>query len=152
MSYQLQQPFKARQGGADVEYTELSIPDIVTVGMMRQVSPGNTLLRAHALTEVCAGLGPFEAAKLATADAMGYVAAIGELLTPHDEPGFALPEIKPVRALMAKITAEPTEQVEFAAQVLQHSGMARSEIDAMDVRAFIPAARLVAQAVASPKK
>ncbi|MNR63607.1 hypothetical protein D3C85_1859750 [compost metagenome] len=50
------------------------------------------------------------------------------------------PTIKPVKALVAKITADFTRQpIEFCAQVLQHSGMKREVIDALDCRAFSPA-------------
>lgn len=149
--YQLKHPFKARRKGIEVEYTELPMPDVITVGMLRKVPAGNSLLRSHALTEVCAGLGPFEAAKLSTADALGYTSGMAHLLEPLEEPAFELPQIRPVRALMAKITAEPSNPVEFAAQVLQHSGMQASAIDAMDVRGFLPAVPVVVESVIDPK-
>lgn len=149
--YTLKHPFVGRHKGADVDWHELPLPAVVTVGMLRQVPAGNSLLRAHALTEVCAGLGPFEAAKVNTADAVGYTNALADLLEPFDEPGFALPVIRPVRALMAKITVEPSNPVEFVAQVLQHSGMTAAVIDALDVRAYLPALAPVMEQVTNPK-
>lgn len=149
--YQLITPFKSRRDGVDVEYTELPVPEVVTVAMMRRLPVGSELIFAHGLAEICAGLNAFEAAKLTTPDAIGYTDFIAELITAFDEPGFEIPEIKPVKALVAKITASVSQSVEFAAQVLQHSGMKRELINAMDIRAFLPAVEAIKEAVISPK-
>ena len=150
-TYTLKHPFTARIKGADVEYTELPIPEVITVAMMRKITATGTLLFAHELTEICAGLGPFEAAKLKTPDALAYVEALEELLLGKEEPGFSIPEIKPFKALLQKITVDPRRSIEFAAQVLQHSGMNRADIDAMDFRDFEPAVPLVLEKFPGPK-
>ncbi|MDO9151108.1 MAG: hypothetical protein Q7U33_07000, partial [Methylotenera sp.] len=64
---------------------------------------------------------------------------------------FEMPEIKVFKALLKKITVEPNRPTEFVAQVLQHSGMARDDIDAMDYRAFAPAIPLVLEMFPGPK-
>lgn len=150
-TYTLKHPFTARIKGADVEYTELPIPEVITVAMMRKVAAPGSLLFAHELTEVCAELGPFEAAKLQTPDALGYIEAVEDLLKGKNEAGFTIPEIKPFKALLQKITVEPRRSVEFVAQALQHSGMKRSDIDAMDYRDFVPAVTLVLEKFPGPK-
>jgi hypothetical protein len=153
MYYTLKTPFKARRDGADVEFTELQIPEVITVGMMRKIPMGQTLLAAHVLAEVCSGLNQIEASKLTTPDALDYSNELHPLMTPFDEPGFKVPEIKPVKALIARITADMhAQRVEFAAQVLQISGMPRDEIDAMDYRAFEPAIAGVIQIFVGPNK
>lgn len=152
MTYTLQKPFKSRRNGEDVQITELEVPEIVTVGMMRKVPQGNALLAAHGMTEACAKLGLMDAAKLETPDAVAYSNLLVDKLNPHDEPGFKVPEIKPIRALIAKITADINSQpIEFAAQVLEHSGMQRAEIDAMEIGAFLPAVELITGAFIGPK-
>ncbi|WP_418132495.1 hypothetical protein ABL849_17305 [Variovorax sp. 375MFSha3.1] len=153
--YQLKTPFKARRDGADIEFTELPFPEVVTVKMMRKVPVANTLLAAHVLAEVCSGLNQIEASKLTTPDALDYSNELQalQLLTPFDEPGFVVPQIKPVKALIARISADPhTQRVEFVAQVLQLSGMSREEIDAMDYRAFEPAMAGVAEIFVGPNR
>lgn len=151
VTYTLKKPFTARIKGADVEFTELKVPEIITVAMMRKVAAPGSLLFAHGITEVCAELGPFEAAKLETQDALGYLETLEDLLKGNDEPGFTIPEIKPFKALLQKITVEPTRSIEFVAQVLQHSGMKRSDIDAMDYRDFEPAVSPVLEMFPGPK-
>ncbi|WP_137860799.1 hypothetical protein [Variovorax sp. 3P27G3] len=151
--YTLKAPFKSRRDGVDVEFTELPLPTVLTVGMMRKVPMGNTLLAAHVLTELCAGLNQFEAAKLTTPDALDYANELQPLMVPFEEAGFKVPPIKPVRALIAKITADINAQrVEFAAQVLQHSGMPREEIDALDFRAFEPAVAGITEIFVGPNR
>jgi hypothetical protein len=149
--YPLKKPFTARIKGADVEFIELPLPEVITVGTMRKVVAPGSLLFAHNLTEICAGLGPFEAAKLETQDALGYLHAMEELLVGNPVAGFDLPEIKPFKALLQKITVEPSRAVEFVAQVLQLSGMKRSDIDAMDYREFEPVVRPVLELFPGPK-
>lgn len=149
--YPLKKPFTARIKGADVEFIELPLPELITVGMMRKVVAPGSLLFAHNLTEVCAGLGPFEAAKLETQDALGYLHAMEELLVGNPVAGFELPEIKPFKALLQKITVEPSRAVEFVAQVLQLSGMKRADIDAMDYREFEPVISPVLELFPGPK-
>ncbi|WP_298702679.1 hypothetical protein [uncultured Variovorax sp.] len=153
--YQLKTPFKARRDGADIEFTELPFPEVITVKMMRKVPMAQTLLAAHVLAEQCAGLNQIEASKLTTPDALDYaneLQALG-LLTPSEEPGFKVPEIKPVKSLIARISADPhAQRVDFAAQVLQLSGMSREEIDEMDYRAFEPAIAAITAIFIGPNK
>ncbi|MDP2380738.1 MAG: hypothetical protein Q8M35_09715 [Pseudohongiella sp.] len=150
-TYKLTAPFDVRRNNENVQITELPLPEVVTVGLMRKVVASGSLLFAHELTEACAGLGPFEAAKLQTPDALGYISTIEGLLWPEPLPGFEMPEIKVFKALLKKITVEPNRPTEFVAQVLQHSGMARDDIDAMDYRAFAPAIPLVLEMFPGPK-
>ncbi|HYW57676.1 MAG TPA: hypothetical protein VE934_11990 [Polaromonas sp.] len=149
--YTLKHPFTARIKGQDEPFTTLPLPEVVTVGLMRKVQASGSLLFAHELTEACAGLGPFEAAKLQTPDAVGYIEAIEALLLPNEQAGFELPEIKVFKALLKKITVEPNRPTEFVAQVLQHSGMPRAEIDAMDYRDFAPVIETVLEMFPGPK-
>jgi hypothetical protein len=149
--YVLKHPFTARLKGADVEFHQLDVPQLITVGQMRKVVGSTTMLFAHGLTEVLAGLGPFEAAKLQTPDAIGYVAQLDALMEARPEPGFVIPEIKVFKALLQKITVDTDRKVEFVAQVLQHSGMKRTDIDAMDYRDFAPAVPLVLELFPGPK-
>lgn len=149
--YQLKVPFIARQKGKDVEYTELPIPEVITVGMMRKLTPETSLLFAHDVTDMCAGLGPFESNKLHTSDALGYLEFISDLLEPKDEPSFEVPVISAFRPMLKKITVEAGRQIEFVAQVLQLSGMKRPDIDAMDYRDFAPAIPLVLGMFPTPK-
>lgn len=149
--YALKKPFVSRQKGKDVEYNELPLPDVVTVGMMRKIKTSTSLLFAHELTELCAGLGPFEANKLHTADALGYVSSIDALLEPRPVASFEIPAISAFKPLLMKVTVDPTRQIEFVAQVLQISGMKRADIDAMDYRDFIPAVPLVLEMFPDPK-
>lgn len=152
MTYVLQTPYKSRRDGQDVLVTELDVPDVVTVGMMRKVPVGNALLAAHCLTEACAKISTFDAAKLQTPDAIGYSNLLTDKLAAHEVAGFEVPEIKPVRALIAKITADINAQpIDFAAQVLQHSGMPRAEIDAMAIGAFLPAVEQIIGVFIDPK-
>jgi hypothetical protein len=75
------------------------------------------------------------------------------LLTPSEEPGFKVPEIKPVKSLIARISADPhAQRVDFSAQVLQLSGMSREEIDEMDYRAFEPAIAAITAIFIGPNK
>ena len=150
-SYTLKVPFTARQKGADVEYPELPIPEVITVGMMRKLQTTTSLLFAHDLTDLCAELGPFEANKLHTSDALGYVEAINDLLEPRLEPSFTIPQISAFRPLLSKITVNPNRKIEFIAQVLQLSGMSRANIDAMDYRDFAPAVDRVMEMFPNPK-
>ena len=151
--YQLKTPFKARRDGADIEFTELPLPEFISVKVMRRVPAANTLLAAHVLVEQCAGLNQIEASKLTTPDALEYANELQPLLTPFDEPGFKVPEIKPVKALVARISADPhAQRVEFAAQVLQLSGMSREAIDEMDYRAFEPAIAAITEVFIGPNK
>ena len=152
MTYTLQTPYKSRRDGQDVDVTELEIPEVVTVKMLRKVPPGNTMTKAHALVEACTGMSAFDAAKLTTPDALGYSEALGDRLIPHDEPSFKVPDIKPVKTLIQKITVDVDHPVEFAAQVLQAQGMPRAEIDEMDVRGFIPVIDLIMGAFVGPKR
>ena len=152
MTYLLQTPYKSRRNGKDLEVTELDLPEVVTVKMLRAVAPGNTMAKAHALVEACTGMSPFDANSLTTPDALGYTAALADLLVPHAEASFVVPVIKPVKTLIQKITVDVDHPVEFAAQVLQAQGMPRADIDAMDVRGFIPAIELVMAAFVGPKK
>lgn len=149
--YTLKAPFTARQKGADVEYTELPLPEIITVGIMRKIKSSQTLLFAHDLTELCAGLGPFEANRLHTSDALGYVAAIDTLLEPNQEASFQLPEILAFKPLLMKVTADINQRIEFVAQVLALSGMKKDVINAMDYRDFAPAVPLVLEMFPDPK-
>ena len=150
--YTLKHPFKSRRDGRDVEVAELPLPELITVGMFRKAPlRGNQMLWAHHMTEVCTGLNPIDASKVMTPDAIGYVAELAELLEPAADHGFELPEIRPVRALVAKITVDQSDALEFAAQVLQHSGMKLADINAMDVRQFLPAVPLVLGQMADPK-
>lgn len=151
-SHPLRFPFKSRRNGEDVEISELPLPEVITVGMFRRAPiKANQILWAHNLTEVCAKLGPYDAAKLMSPDAVDYVATLAPLLEADDAPGFDVPKIRPVKALISKITASVNEPVEFAAQLLEHSGMKASEINAMDVRKFLPAVELVLSQMADPK-
>jgi len=151
-TYPLQKPFKSRRNQQDVLVEELSVPEILTVGMMRKVPNGNTLLAAHAMVEVCAGLSVIDGSKVETPDAIGYSNLLTDMLTPNEEPGFEIPEIKPVRALIAKITVDINSRpIEFCAQVLQHSGMDRDSIDALDVRDFLPAVQTIVAVFTDPK-
>jgi hypothetical protein len=151
MFYLLQTPFKSRRDGADVMVTELPIPTVITVGMMRKITPKTSLLFAHDLTELCAGLSPFDGSKLTTPDALAYVTMLEPLLESAAEPGFELPEIKVFKALLQKVSVNPDRPTEFAAQVLQASGMKREDIDAMDYRSFAPAVPLVLELFPGPK-
>ncbi|MES2685740.1 MAG: hypothetical protein V4706_02900 [Pseudomonadota bacterium] len=148
--YVLEHPFTARVNGVDTQVEQLAVPEIVTVGMMRKIAAGTTMLFAHELTEALAGLGPFEAAKLQTPDAIAYTKLVNPLLDAKAEPGFAIPEIKVFKALLKKITVDTDRKVEFVAQVLQHSGMKRADIDAMDFRDFAPAMPLVLELFPGP--
>lgn len=150
-SYKLQVPFTGRRNNESVQFTELPLPELVTVGMMRKLKPSTSMLFAHDFTELCARLGPHEAAKLETPDAVGYMAAAIELLTPATEAGFEVPEIRPMKSLLQKITVDVNHPVEFVAQVLQHSGMDRAEIDAMDYRKFAPAVPTIMEIFPGPK-
>lgn len=149
--YTLKHPFVARQAGADVEYAELPIPEVITVAMMRKIKSATTMLFAHELTEICAGLGPFEANKLATPDALGYTQAVSDLLEPRDEPGFVIPKISAFKPLLMKVTVDVDRRVEFVAQVLSHSGIKNDVINAMDYRDFAPAVALVLEMFPGPK-
>lgn len=150
-NYTLQAPFSGRRNNETVQFTELPLPELVTVGMMRKLKPSTSMLFAHDFTELCAKLGPHEAAKLETPDAVGYMAAAIDLLTPAAEAGFDIPEIRPYKSLLQKITVDVNHPVEFVAQVLQHSGMARADIDAMDYRAFAPAVQIIVEIFPGPK-
>lgn len=148
-------PIKARRNNADHTITELDIPEVVTVGMMRKVEPStNELLQALNLTAVLAGLDPISASKLETQDAIAYVETITTLglITANDVAGFDVPVIKPLRAALQKVTASISNSLEFSAQVLEAAGMKRSEIDAMDFRDFAPAIPKITEAFISPKK
>ncbi len=150
--YTLKYPFKSRRDGRDVEITELAIPSAVTVSMFRKAGPtGNQLLWAHQFTEVCAGLNAIDASKLMTPDALGYVEELLPLITPFDEVTVAIPEIKPVKSVIAKITANPNDTAEFAAQILAASGFKREELDNMDVRQFLPMLPQILEAMSDPK-
>ena len=151
MFYLLQTPIKTRRNNQDETLAELPLPEQVTVGMMRKMTAKTSLLFAHELTELCAALGPFEASKLTTPDALAYVSTLEELLEPALEPGFDVPEIKVFKALLQKVTVNPDRPVEFVAQVLQASGMKRDEIDALDYRAFAPVVPLVLEMFPGPK-
>ena len=150
-TYVLQYPFKTRKNNADTEYSELLIPEVITVGMMRRIVPSTSIMFAFDLTEVCAGLTPFDMVKLHSSDAAGYADAVSDMLKPNETHNFEIPEIKPFKALLSKITVETAQPVEFAAQVLQHSGMRRAEIDTMDYRDFAPALPHILGAFISPK-
>jgi hypothetical protein len=149
--YKLQKPFTARRDNANFEFTDLVIPDVITVGMMRRVKSATQILFAYDLTEVCAGLNPFDMLKLHSADAAGYAEAVSDLLQPNETHNFEIPEIKPFKALLAKITVDAAQPVEFAAQVLQHSGMSAATINAMDFRDFAPAIQIILGAFIGPK-
>jgi hypothetical protein len=149
--YKLQTPFTARRDNANFEFTDLVIPEIITVGMMRRVKSATQILFAYDLTEVCAGLNPFDMLKLHSADAAGYAESVSDLLQPRETHNFEIPEIKPFKALLAKITVDAAQPVEFAAQVLQHSGMSAATINAMDFRDFAPAIQIILGAFISPK-
>lgn len=149
--YTLKVPFVTRQAGADVEYTELPIPEVITVGMMRKIKSSTSMLFAHELTEICAGLGVFEANKLATPDALAYTVAVAELLEPRDEPAFVIPKISAFKPLLMKVTVDADRRIEFVAQVLSHSGMKTDVINAMDYRDFAPAVPLVLEMFPGPK-
>jgi len=136
--YKLKTPFTSRRDNAPYEFTELQVPDVITVGMFRKVSQGKVLVSLHQLTEVCAGLSPFDGVKLESPDAVAYGALVGDLLIPNEANTFVAPVIRPLKALVARITVDPDQPVEFAAQVLQHSGVSSSELNAMDVRDFLP--------------
>lgn len=152
MFYTLKTPFKSRKNGEDIQIVELAMPDVITVGMMRKVASGNALLAAHSLAEVCAGLSVIDGSKLESPDAIEYSNLMADKLTAHELAGFEIPPIKPVRALVAKITADiNNQQIEFAAQVLQHSGMKREVIDAMEIGAFLPAVPTIVGAFIGPK-
>lgn len=150
--YTLSHPIKSRRNGQDVMLEELPLPEVITVGQFRRAGPtANQMLWAHQITEVCAGLNAIDASKLLTPDALGYAAELAELLTPFDEPGLQLPEIRPVKALVQRLSVGPDNPVEFAAQVLLASGVKRETLDAMDVRAFLPAVQPVLGAMSDPK-
>lgn len=149
--YTLKTPYPSRRNGETVQVTELQLPEVVTVGMMRKVRQGLALMAAHDVTEVCSGMTAFDASKLTTPDALGYADSLGDRLRPFDEPGFAVPEIKPVKTLVQKLTADVSQPIEFAAQVLQHSGMKKADIDAMDVRGFLPAVEQIVESFTDPK-
>ena len=152
-TYTLKHPFKSRRLGQDVEVTELPLPQTVTVGMFRKAgSHANQLLWAHQMTEACAGLNAIDASKLMTPDAIGYVTALAPMLEPtEDEPSLQVPEIRPVKALVQRITAAPTDAAEFVAQVLVASGVKAGELDSLDVRQFLPVMQGVLEAMSDPK-
>ena len=152
-TYTLKHPFKSRRQGQDVEVTELPLPQVITVGLFRKAGNfGNQLLWAHQMTEAAAGLNAIDASKLMTPDAIGYVSELASLLEPTDEhPDFVIPEIRPVKALVKRITATPQEAAEFVAQVLIASGVKASDLDGMDVRKYLPLIQPVLEAMSDPK-
>ena len=152
MIYTLKTPFKSRRNGADVLIEQLEVPEVITVGMMRKVSQATHLLAAHTMTEACAKLSVLDASKVQTPDAIAYSNLLTDKLAPHDEVGFEMPEIKPIRALIAKLTADIQAQpIEFAAQVLEHSGMKREDINALEIGAFLPAVEGIVEVFTGPK-
>lgn len=136
--YKLTAPFTSRKNNADYEFTELPVPDVITVGMYRKITHGKLLITVMQLTEVCAGLSAFDGAKLESPDAFGYYALISDLLVPNDATTFEAPVVRPVKSLIARITVDPDQPVEFACQVFQNSGMSSSELNAMDIRDLLP--------------
>lgn len=152
MFYKLITPFKSRQNGQDVTISELEVPEVVTVAMMRKVDQSSALMAAHTLTEACAKLSMIDGSKLESPDAIGYSNLLTDKLTPDELIGFELPLIRPVKSVIAKLTADiNTQSIEFAAQVLEHSGMKREDIDAMPIGQFLPAVNLVKGAFIGPK-
>jgi hypothetical protein len=149
--YQLKSPIKSRVNGEDVTITDLPIPTVITVGMMRRVNFSNALLLAIELTTVCAGLDAWSEAKLQSADAIAYTQELSALLEPNINSTFTLPEIRPVKAQIAKITANLSQGLEFACQALQVSGMSRDTLDAMDVRDFLPHVEKIIEVFTNPK-
>ena len=149
--YTLKTPFDSRVDGQTIKVTELLVPELITVGMMRKVQQGSVLGAAHDLTNACAGLNVFDASKVTTPDALGYVEDLSDLLQPFEVASFEVPEIKPIQALVKKITVDATQPIEFCAQVLQHHGFKKTEIDAMDLRGFMPAIEEIMRSFFDPK-
>lgn len=164
--YQLKTPIKSRQKGADIEITELALPEVVTVGMMAaaQRQSGTDEAMAHNIDMAASisGLDPFTAAKLSLADALGYLEALKKagLLGRQEgvEPEFIepiepieLPVIKPLRSSLKGVTATHFQPVELALQVLEKSGNPRAQYLSIDIRAFMPPASVMLMNLIDPK-
>jgi hypothetical protein len=157
-SYTLKTPIKARKGGEDTLIETLDIPEKITVGMMRaaqrEAPTSQPLLFAICAAEQWSGLTPFAAAKLTFPDARAYTDACSDAGLLNDESyesSFEVPEIKPVKTAIAKITAGVDRPIEMAAQILEASGIARVKLDALDVREILPHLQTIIEAMIDPK-
>lgn len=137
MSYKLLSPIKYRKDGQDAFLTELELPSVVTVKMMRQVKDvKKTLSVPIDIAAAAANLTPLQKSGLELPDALAYVTMLNDagLLDANEESAIKIPQVKPVMSLINRITADTNAVYDFAAQVLILSGANEAEINAMDAR------------------
>jgi hypothetical protein len=136
---QLQNPIPTIINGEKTEITELVAPEVITVGTARKIRASQFQNKTMYIIEaagVIAGLKPNEWALLHAPDALEFIGDVAHLMDVDEDHGIDLSQVKPVRALAAKLSADPqTHPVEWAAQILQFgAGMKREEVDALDLR------------------
>jgi hypothetical protein len=149
--YALLEPIKTRVNGEDEYITELTIPEFISVGDFRGIGFGKYTQAVNTANVViaCSKLKKTEETALQSPDSLRCFEMISDLglLDFKDECSQELTEIiqniKPVMVLVRKITAEMSDIVEFACQVLELNRVNKAELNEMDIRDFMPAAIMV---------
>lgn len=145
--YTLNTPLTAIVDGQAVSITELEVPEKLTVGQLRKgvkaSQSSNAMLFALEMAATIAGLAKAPAAQLTMPDAIGYLDVASHLLDGSAPVDVNVGMIRPVRALISKVTASAQDNpIEWGAQVLQH-GLAWSaervnDLPAGDMLALLP--------------
>lgn len=142
-TYTLKKPITVRRNGESTQVEEVTIPDVLTVGMIRQLKGRTSLAMGFDLLALCGQLNAVDRGKLHAADAIGFSQVCQALLEPSETTIFQHEPVRPIAAVIDNVTVEPDRVVEYAAQVLEASGMSRAKINAADIREFIPAAAAI---------
>jgi hypothetical protein len=158
--YTLIEPIKTRVNGEDEYITELTIPEFITVGDFRNIGFGKNTQTVNAFNVLLAAtkLKKNDADQLHFADLTGYSEKITELslLDFKEECSEELiniiDNIKPVMVLVRKITAEMSDIIDFSCQVLELNGLNKDELNAIDIREFMPAAQRVIEVFTRSKR
>jgi hypothetical protein len=158
--YTLLKPIKTRVKGEDEYITELTIPDFITVGDFRGIGFGKYTQAVNAGNVViaCTKLKKTEEVHLQSPDALRCFELINDLglLEFKEECSEELAEIidniTPVMVLVRKITAEMSDIVEFSCQVLELNRVNKAELNAMDIRDFMPAAIRIIEVFTKSKR
>lgn len=141
--YKLQTQIKWRDTKSQEDHliTELPLPDIVTVAQSRAIHGANEFELAHNMAVVLGGLKtPQQKNGLEIPDALGYMAALTDAGLFDDSQveafDFDVSTIKPVLALVKKLTCTMDKQTEFVCQVLEASGCDKAKLNTADIRSL----------------